>query len=150
MLFKCCMNLCLLKITKNIRSCRFDCLSIYSVLIYNFNVFFLQNPKIISVFLEKSIINFLFKIKFNFSLYNTEKTKKSIIPISIYILIKFWSPWLIEAVRTNPGYGMATIIYNFWDFWELFFFCLCKEARLNFYTSKTVSTILIFWNKILQ
>ena len=20
--------------------------------------------------------------------------------------------WLIEAVRTNPGYGMATLIYN--------------------------------------
>ena len=28
---------------------------------------------------------------------------------------------LFEAVRTNPGYGMSTLIYNFWDFWELFF-----------------------------
>ena len=34
----------------------------------------------------------------------------------IYILMKLWSPWLyvwlFEAVRTNPGYGMATLIYN--------------------------------------
>ena len=28
---------------------------------------------------------------------------------------------MFEAVRTNPGYGMATLIHNFWDFWELFF-----------------------------
>ena len=28
---------------------------------------------------------------------------------------------MLEAVRTNPGYGMATLIYNFCDFWELFF-----------------------------
>ena len=28
---------------------------------------------------------------------------------------------MLEAVRTNPGYGMATLIHNFWDFWELFF-----------------------------
>ena len=45
--------------------------------------------------------------------------------LSIYILIKVWSPWLIdcmlEAVHTNPGCGMATLIHNFWDFWELFF-----------------------------
>ena len=37
--------------------------------------------------------------------------------VFIYILIKLWSPWLyvclIEAVRTNPGYGMATLIYNY-------------------------------------
>ena len=26
--------------------------------------------------------------------------------------MKVWSSWLIEAVRTNPGYGMATLIYN--------------------------------------
>ena len=36
--------------------------------------------------------------------------------LSIYKLIKVWSPWLIdcmfEAVRTNPGYGMATVIFN--------------------------------------
>ena len=48
--------------------------------------------------------------------------------VSIYILIKVWSPWLydclLEAVRTNPGYGMATQIHNFWDFWELFFLSL--------------------------
>ena len=35
---------------------------------------------------------------------------------SIYILIKVWPFWLIdcllEAVRTNPGCGMATLIYN--------------------------------------
>ena len=28
------------------------------------------------------------------------------------MLIKVWSSCLIEAVRTNPGYGMATLIYN--------------------------------------
>ena len=28
---------------------------------------------------------------------------------------------MFEAVRTNPGYGMATLIHNFWDFWKLFF-----------------------------
>ena len=41
-------------------------------------------------------------------------------PVIIYILIKLWSSWLydwlfvcvFEAVRTNPGYGMATLIYN--------------------------------------
>ena len=27
---------------------------------------------------------------------------------------------MFEAVRTNPGYGMAALIYNFWDLWELF------------------------------
>ena len=36
--------------------------------------------------------------------------------LSIYILIKLWSPCLFvclfEAVRTNPGYGMAALIYN--------------------------------------
>ena len=40
--------------------------------------------------------------------------------LSIYILIKLWSSWLyvcmidfmFEAVRTNPGYGMAALIYN--------------------------------------
>ena len=36
--------------------------------------------------------------------------------LSIYILIKVWSSWLIdcllEAVRTDPGYGMAALIYN--------------------------------------
>ena len=32
--------------------------------------------------------------------------------LSIYILIKLWSSCLFEAVRTNPGYGMATLIYN--------------------------------------
>ena len=35
--------------------------------------------------------------------------------------------WLIEAVRTNPGYGMAILIYNFWDFWELFFFVFARK-----------------------
>ena len=25
----------------------------------------------------------------------------------LYILIKLWSSCLLEAVRTNPGYGMA-------------------------------------------
>ena len=25
---------------------------------------------------------------------------------------------LLEAVRTNPGYGMATLIYNFWDYFS--------------------------------
>ena len=34
----------------------------------------------------------------------------------IYILIKLWSSWLydwlFEAVRTNPGYGKAALIYN--------------------------------------
>ena len=38
------------------------------------------------------------------------------INLSIYILIKLWSSWLydclFDAVRTNPGYGMATLIYN--------------------------------------
>ena len=37
--------------------------------------------------------------------------------LSIYLLIKLWSSCLIacliEAVRTNPGYGMATLIYNY-------------------------------------
>ena len=28
---------------------------------------------------------------------------------------------LFEAVPTNPGYGMATLIHNFWDLWEIFF-----------------------------
>ena len=36
--------------------------------------------------------------------------------LSIYILIKVWSSWLIdcllEAVHTSPVYGMATLIYN--------------------------------------
>ena len=37
--------------------------------------------------------------------------------LSIYILIKLWSPCLFvnclfEAVRTNPGYGMAALISN--------------------------------------
>ena len=36
--------------------------------------------------------------------------------LSIYILIKLWSSWLyvclFEAVRTNPGYGMAALISN--------------------------------------
>ena len=50
---------------------------------------------------------------------------------------------MFEALRTNPGYGMATLIHNFWDLRE-FFFYLCEEARLNFYASKTVSTILNF------
>ena len=27
---------------------------------------------------------------------------------------------MFEAVRTNPGYGMVSLIHNFWDFWELF------------------------------
>ena len=26
--------------------------------------------------------------------------------------LKLWSSCLFEAVRTNPGYGMATLIYN--------------------------------------
>ena len=32
--------------------------------------------------------------------------------IYIYILIKLWSSCLIAAMRTNHGYGMATLIYN--------------------------------------
>ena len=38
------------------------------------------------------------------------------VQFAIYILIKLWSSWLydwlFEAVRTNPGYRMATLIYN--------------------------------------
>ena len=35
----------------------------------------------------------------------------------VYLLIDC----VFEAVRTNPGYVMATPIHNFWDLWELFF-----------------------------
>ena len=31
---------------------------------------------------------------------------------SLIILINWLIGWLLEAVRTNPGYGMATLIYN--------------------------------------
>ena len=60
------------------------------------------------------------------------------------ILMKLWSSCLLEAVRTNPGYGMATLIYNFWRFLRIIF-RLCEEARLNFYISKTVSRIPNFF-----
>ena len=48
--------------------------------------------------------------------WNWRQLLRTIIYLSIYILIKLWSSWLydwlLEAVRTNPGYGMATLIYN--------------------------------------
>ena len=31
---------------------------------------------------------------------------------SLVILIDWLIGWLLEAVRTNPGYGMAALIYN--------------------------------------
>ena len=40
---------------------------------------------------------------------------------TLIILIVWLIVCMFEAVRTNPGYGMATLIHNFWDFWELFF-----------------------------
>ena len=54
----------------------------------------------------------------NFSFFSSLKNGFTVqyIYLSIYILIKVWSSWLIdrllEAVRKNPGYGMATLIYN--------------------------------------
>ena len=40
-----------------------------------------------------------------------KEQQEGIISKSIYLYTyKLWSPWLIEAVRTNPGYGMATLI----------------------------------------
>ena len=44
-------------------------------------MYFFVEPKNGIRFLEKSIIKFLFKIKVNFSLCNTEETKTLIIPI---------------------------------------------------------------------
>ena len=72
------------------------------------------------LFFAEQIVNLIIVFLTEFKVF--EKWKQ--IYLSIYILIKVWSSWLIgwliEAVRTNPVYGMATLIHNFWDFWELF------------------------------
>ena len=74
-----------------------------------------------------------------------------LIYLSIYILMKVWSPWLIvrmidcmfEAVRTNPGYGMFTLIHNFWDFWELLF-VFARKLGWNFMHPKPYLRFWIF------
>ena len=54
------------------------------------------------------------------------------ISLLIYILVKLWSSCLIvcllEAVRTNPGYGMATLISGISGI--IFRLCkLCTSAK---------------------
>ena len=69
-------------------------------------------------------------------------TYKSLVTL-IDLLIACMIDCMFEAVRTNPGYGMATLIHNFWDFWELFF-AFARKLGWIFMHTKTVSTILNF------
>ena len=64
-----------------LRSCRFDRIPTFIFHIYYFNDFFFVEHKNVSHFLQKSIIQILFKIKVNYSLCNAEDTKTLIVPI---------------------------------------------------------------------
>ena len=87
----------------------------------------------------------LFTRNSKFRLNLTQRVTGSLVTYkSLIILIDWLDDWLLEAVRTNPGYGMATLIYNFWDFWELFLSLQGSSAEFLYMISKAVSTILNF------
>ena len=64
-----------------ILNCRFYRLSIFIHFLFLSSVFFPVEPENDIRFLEKLIINFWFNFKVKFSLFDTEETKSSIIPI---------------------------------------------------------------------
>ena len=90
-------------------SCFQRCTSLSSIMSYNVE----QGILYIQLFLLPAV--FLINNCFYSTIIAKDKGNVEI-NLSIYILIKLWSPWLyvclFEAVHTNPGYGMAALISN--------------------------------------